>query len=466
MAISFEEYKKRRLSGLTPEQAFGGKTASQGFSLGKTIDNVIPSTARLVGGIADALFHPIRTVKGVASVAAGGVEKLIPGEQAEEQSFDALTDFYKERYGSVDQFLTTLQEDPAGVAADASALFGGAGAALRGAGAIAKAENITRVGQAASSLAQKANPISATGSALSVAAKQTFPWLSRNIEKSNLRLTPAVKRNLGTRVNEITDFLASKKIVGTPEQRFDKATTMYNAAEDALDTFFGQMAKGTGIRKDSVVRGLQSLKGFYKNDRDSAVIDRQIDSAVSAIKKNQGDIIPYKNLNDFKRSTYKNAYNKAGDKVLDDVEHSIGDIINSQLIEELKGLKIDGQSFDEFNRNYGLLIQSRKLLKAAIGKSEISGLTERALGALIGSLIGTTAGPAGSFSGGAAGFTFAPAAFSNLPITAARSALGAGLQTALTGPTSARGRLLSGVLKNAPVPVTLVERLQEATPGQ
>jgi hypothetical protein len=132
MALSFEEYKKNRLAGLSPQEALKPQTKpDEGFSIGRTIGNIPKSAGNLIGGVVDAAVHPIRTAKAIGSVAAGGVEKLIPGKQAEEASFDQLVGHYKERYGSVDQFLKTLQDDPVGVLADASTVFGGAGAALK-----------------------------------------------------------------------------------------------------------------------------------------------------------------------------------------------------------------------------------------------------------------------------------------------------------------------------------------------
>ncbi len=458
MAISFEEYKKRRLAGMTADQAAvsgpSKTTQSTGFSLGTTLSNVPKSAANLVGGIADAVIHPVRTVKAIGSVAAGGVQKLIPGQQAEEANFDALTSFYKERYGSVDQFLKTLQEDPVGVAADASAIFGGAGAALKGVGAVSKIDAVTRAGQVTSNVAKKVNPLSAAGGLVSKASATAFPWVAKTIEKSNLRLTGTMKRELGAKVDEITNFLAEKKLIGTPQQRFDKATALYEKAEGALDQFFGQMAKGSGVKKSQVINSLNSLKAKFKNERDSAVINKQIDSAVKAIKQNQGDIIPYKNLNEFKRSTYRNAYNRAGEKVLDDVEHAIGDVVRGQMETGLKGLKVEGQAIEEFNRQYGLLIQGRKLVKASIGRPELSPITERLLASLIG-------GAVGGLPGAGAGLAFGKAAFEALPITAARSALGAGLSKAATGPTSRAGRLFSGALKASAVPATIIDRLDQ-----
>lgn len=449
MAISFEEYKKNRLAGLSPQEALKPQAKSEGFSVGRTISNIPKSAGNLIGGVVNAAVHPIRTVKAIGSVAAGGVEKLIPGKQAEEASFDQLVGHYKERYGSVDQFLKTLEDDPVGVLADASTVLGGAGAALKGAGAATKATAVSNAGTRALGAAERLNPLSMTGAGISKMSQSTFPKVARALEQQSLRLAPGVKRQLSGKLDEITTFLSEKKIVGTPQQRFDKASTMYEAAEDALDGFFGSIAKGHGIKNDSIIRGLQSLKGQYKNERDAAAITKQIDGAIKAIKQNQGDVIPYKNLNEFKRSTYRNAYNKVGDKVLDDVEHAIGDVARQQLEEGLKGLKIAGQSFEEFNRQYGLLIQGRKLLKDAIGKPEMSAITERLLGSLIGFGIGQ--GP-GAILGAALG----KQAFEAVPITAIRSGTGAALQKASEVKVPA-------TIKKAAVPTTAVERINEAT---
>src|SRR5436190_4642689 len=51
-------------------------------------------------------------------VAAGGVEKLIPGEQEHEPYANAVGQFFADRYGSMEAFKKTLAEDPVGFAAD------------------------------------------------------------------------------------------------------------------------------------------------------------------------------------------------------------------------------------------------------------------------------------------------------------------------------------------------------------
>lgn len=435
---------------------FAPEQGAEGFSLGKTLGNIPSSGARFVGGLADAAAHPIRTAQAVGGLAAGGLEKLLPGQQAEEKNFDALVDFYKQRYGSVDQFLKTLQEDPVGVAADASTVFTGVGAGIGAAsklGVISKVGTAAKFGTTATKAGTLTNPLSAV-SPVTSQVKRVLGPASSLLEKWSLRLTPTQKSQLGDRLGEVTDYISKHKIVGSPETRFEKASALMNATETKLDTFFSQMAKGSGIKKDSVIRGLQTIKGQFKNDRDSFAANRQIEQMIQTIRKNQGDVIPYQNLNQLKRTTYQNAYNGAGNKVLDDVEHSMGDVLRKQMETGLQGLKVGGLDIGAFNKQYGTLLESRKLLKLAMGRSELSNWSERLLGGLIGATTG------GGIYGGAVGAVLGPAVFENLPVTGTRSAISSGMRT-LEG---VKNPLLPETMNRIGAGLTGVQRVNESIP--
>lgn len=149
---------------------FGATAQRAGFSVTRTLGNVPRSAGRLVGDVAEAVTHPIRTVQAVGDVLAGGVEKLIPGEQGQEQTFDAIVDFYKSRYGSYDAFLKTLEDDPIGVLADASTFFTGVGGAAKGvavvgAKAATTAGKVSRVGRVAATAGRVGRAAEAIGAA-------------------------------------------------------------------------------------------------------------------------------------------------------------------------------------------------------------------------------------------------------------------------------------------------------------
>ncbi len=424
------------------------EAGSEGFSVGQTIKNIPKSAGAFAGGLLEVAKHPIQTAKIVGSLAAGGVEKLIPGRQAEEATFDSLVGFYKERYGSVNQFLSTLQEDPVGVAADISTFASGGGAALRGASLSGKIKPIANTAKKFTKLGEVTNPLSIT-KAFTPASKAVLGDFSRRLEKWSLRLTPTQKVQLGEKVNTISDYIATKGIIGSPENRFAKATNLYNAMEDSLDGFFSQMSKGSTIKRESLVRGLQTLKGQFRNERDAMVIDRQIDDFIKTIKTKQPESIEYKNLNKLKRSVYANAYNKAGNKVIDDVEHAIGDVLNNQLKEGLHGLKINGRTYGQFQEEYSKLIEARKLLKLASGRNEIGPWSSRIVGGLIGGALG------GDFTGAGLGALLGPTAIENAPITTMRSALSSGFKKVQ------QSSLPKGV-SNLKAPITGTERAQEA----
>jgi len=392
----------------------------EGSFLSRTIGNIPGSAMNLVGGLGNVIAHPIKTAQALGGIAGGAVDKLLPGEQGGEKNFDALVDFYKERYGSVDKLLQTIEKDPVGFAADASAILGGGGALLKGAGTVSKISALSKVGTVVSKAGQVTNPISAVTGAVSLASK-SFPVVARALEKSNLRLTPVQKADLGKRLDDLADYSAKRGIVGNPTSRFEKANAMIEANENILQNFFSQMSKSSVADKQSVLRSLQSLKGVYKNNRDSLVINKQIDGAINQIKRMGDDAgIPYAALNEFKRSTYKNAYNKAGSKVLDDVEHSIGDAVRTSMEKGLEGLKVNGLPIKSFNADYGKLLELKKLLKTSMGRPELSRISEM----ILGGLVGTALFPGhGSWIGAALG----PTAIGNLPITAVRSGAAAGL---------------------------------------
>lgn len=116
---------------VTGPEPLGFRDVATGFT-----QNFLPSAGRLVGDTLRAVAHPIETGKALGSIAAGGVEKLIPGgEDRNVKSFDKVTDFFKERYGGIENIKKTIRDDPAGFLSDLSVFLNPAASA---AGAVAK----------------------------------------------------------------------------------------------------------------------------------------------------------------------------------------------------------------------------------------------------------------------------------------------------------------------------------------
>lgn len=120
----------------------------------EAITNVPSSAAKFAGGLYEAVTSPVQTLKGLADVAAGGLQNVMPRAVKDfVDQFDANPDaakraveaanafggFYKDRYGDIDKLKNTLATDPVGSAADLSTLLtGGATATARAAPAVSK----------------------------------------------------------------------------------------------------------------------------------------------------------------------------------------------------------------------------------------------------------------------------------------------------------------------------------------
>ncbi len=155
-------------------------------SVGGFTKNVALSGAQTVGGIANALLHPIKTAKTIYNIAEGGLEKgasaiglLKPESQDKEavQTFDAVVEFFKNRYGGIDQFKKTAYEDPVGFVADIASILTGGGGAASKVGQVSKIGELSRFGSTLTKVGNAIEPTSkivgATKSVLGAAGNAT-----------------------------------------------------------------------------------------------------------------------------------------------------------------------------------------------------------------------------------------------------------------------------------------------------
>ena len=113
---------------------------------GQTAKNILPSTGRLIGGVASMVTSPIETGKTLFKLGVGGTANTLEsiaslaGVRNPEEIFDleseevasAVGDFYVQRYGSLDAAATTLRDDPAGFLSDLGGVVTGVGGLVKG----------------------------------------------------------------------------------------------------------------------------------------------------------------------------------------------------------------------------------------------------------------------------------------------------------------------------------------------
>lgn len=234
--------------------------------------------------------------------------------------------------------------------------------------------------------------------------KTIAPKAVESLTRSGLNLTVPQKRDLGEKVTNAVDYLVKNKITGTNTEKFEQMAVKYDDAEKVFQSFLKSPEAATRtVPKSEFVSKLENLKGAFQNDRDVLAIEKQIDDAIKTINEKQPEQIPIENLNIFKRSTYKGAFNNAGTKVSDAVEFNIGDIARSEIEKATQGLTVDGKSVADFNKEYGTIIDTKKILKLVKDRKDL-GLVGRLLSHYLGSFLGGIfGGPLGSVVGTATG---------------------------------------------------------------
>lgn len=128
-------------------------------SVGGFLGNVVKSGANFVGNTADALLHPIQTVQNIGGTAVGALQELGGQENENTQKFDALKQYFTQKYGGVSNIEKSLYEDPISVLADISTIFSGVGGVIGGVGKLGELGGLEGVADAANTargLASKA----------------------------------------------------------------------------------------------------------------------------------------------------------------------------------------------------------------------------------------------------------------------------------------------------------------------
>jgi hypothetical protein len=160
-ALAGEPVRASGRSNNNPNGIPGMPKSAGGFAA-----NVGTSAANYLTGVARAVTRPVETLSNVAGVVEGGLNRaaewgakklglpgqLSPDEEAQGQKFDALKQYYAQRYGGLSQAGETLYKDPVGAVSDASMLFGG-GAQL------ARVSGLPRIASGMNAASQASNPL-------------------------------------------------------------------------------------------------------------------------------------------------------------------------------------------------------------------------------------------------------------------------------------------------------------------
>lgn len=274
----------------------------------KMLGNVPSSAVHLVGGIASMLLHPVDTVKGIGNTIAGGLQEGAQGigsalsgkdmstENEATQTFDAVKQFFIDRYGSIDNAKRSAIEDPTGVLFDLATIFEGGGALVRAggkalgvadasmassqalatgmrtmAGDTAIGNTATRLGGTISGVGEAINPIRLGAQAVSAVGRGLAPKFGVIADgealgaeaRTGVRLpVSGVTKSMGIRELE---SMASRTFLGSTEAqaRVERAVLATDQFAQGLVSKVGESGNLTDAGK-VISEGLQAYTQKFK----------------------------------------------------------------------------------------------------------------------------------------------------------------------------------------------------------
>ena len=420
------------------------------FSPFEALKNIPESTKEFGKAIYSAIMNPLQSIKAISGLAQGGIRKgyeaisgkqapvgLISGTEQDEKTFDNMVEFFIARYGSKDRLLNTIEKDPVGFLADASAAIGGAGAAVKGVGVAGKIGMVSKAGgtlvkysrlleptTAAIKTARTINELSginklirnsssrfmAKATGLSGAVRKNIAqaanlaedptiWMSKHGIHGSLENMHTQLGNIETKtVKIVDDLLASVEDTYKTESANRFLTELRNAYGKVVDdivtgsdvkTSFIVDAKGNPVKIAEEIPYKQREPVFVPMANMSKKMEENLAEIQALLKKNKTEGLTLTELNRTKRigDRILNIYDRAGDVKAGVTAEKLGD-----LRSEIRGFientaKEKGiPDIQELNRQ----TQTSMLLKENIGDLLITTETRSAIGDQLIFLMGLT----------------------------------------------------------------------------
>lgn len=222
------------LGSLAPDEV------SLGEALGGAAINFLPSTFELAGDTVRALTLDLPdTLEGVVSLIGGAT-----GISKDDTAWEALKDYYVDRYGSYEGFKRALREDPASIAADvAGVLTGGATILAKTAGTAGRVSKIAALSDAA----RKAEGFSAA------VAKIDPLVTAAGVTKAGGRVVGRSAENIGVAL--------PAKLLGVQTADVKQA---FSAGRRKSEEFLPQL-EGTGAVTDPITKAQSAVTELYQS---------------------------------------------------------------------------------------------------------------------------------------------------------------------------------------------------------
>lgn len=261
-----------------------------GRALTTGVKNIPSSAKKYVKDIVSAVKNYEKTGPALGRTFAGAVEKIAPGKQGDEQFFDALVGFYKDRYGSAKEFKKAIAQDPVGVLNDASMVLMGAGTTLK---AVGMGGKLSEVGNVVSKAGELAEPIRAAtylpGKAVGPIANKMYRQSAKFAGiQPEFRMVDGKVRRIPriTKEKELAEFGMEKGLMPT-EAGVSKILDQQDVLIDRLNNAIAAKDTGQTIKVADLFEGLDDLREEWATFAGGEAMKgvKQIDRAQEGTKK-------------------------------------------------------------------------------------------------------------------------------------------------------------------------------------
>lgn len=341
------------------------------FSGKEAIKNLPRSIVEEGKNLVGAITQPIQTLKGIGNLALGIAEKTTDGVQSHEKYADALSDYYANKYGSKDAFLTELQNNPASILSDISMFVtGGASGAAKvaqlskvGAKAAPTLEKVAKVGTAIDPLNLGIN--TATYGVSKVIPKTVAPMMYESAAKWSTKLGPEERAAITETAlkNQIPlDYSGLGKVQSKLGELGDK---MDNLIANATD----QNIKIPATKVLESLKDVKKTSGGFKIEaaQDIKEINNIEKQFKTYLKQNKITSVTPQQLQEFKADAYKRIdFGRSPEKP------SIAKEQAYKAMAESARTSLEGfmPELRDINAQYGSLKELQPNLQKAVGRIE------------------------------------------------------------------------------------------------
>jgi hypothetical protein len=234
--------------------------------LKRTISNIPSSAARLGKDTLSFVTNPKQNATALGQIASGGVQAAMAEDGAYNPAiakFESVKDFYKNRYGGLENIKETVATDPVGAGADLAGILMAGGGLARLGGAGAKLGALERVGMATQKAGAAIEPVSLAMRGVGMAGKAIPKAIPRKMFSSAAKFSTALNDAERAR---LTETALKNKITPT----VSGVNKVNNQISEINKKISGMIDKSV-ITKDSRMLNVNELFNDFESLRKEAM---------------------------------------------------------------------------------------------------------------------------------------------------------------------------------------------------